>query len=104
MQVPHIDVYLLWRQRQGPIKKFGFMDVPRNSYIWKYRFSACICSNVAWAGPDSADGCISEGCGLDPRVWQYSIMEKAMKSFLHHSLPTPDSSRAVVSYWQKDVH
>ena len=40
----------------------------------------------------------SDGRGFDPGVQQHSFME------IGHSLPAADSSRAVVSYWRKDVH
>ena len=38
---------------------------------------------------------------FDPRIRQHSL---EIGHFYDLSLPTADSSRAVVSYWQKDVH
>ena len=37
-------------------------------------------------------------------VQQYSFMEMDHEIFSSHSPPSADSSRAVVSFWRKNVH
>ena len=34
-------------------------------------------------------------------VWQHSLMERSWNIFYHHSLPSADSRRAVISFWWK---
>ena len=59
-------------------------------------------THVGQAGPASSVGCATawyaDGRGFSPPVRQHSFVE------IDHSPPTADSSRAVVSYWRKDVH
>ena len=51
-------------------------------------------------------GACLTGDQFDPRwVWQHSFMEIDHEIFSKgHSLPSADSRRAVVSFWQKNVH
>ena len=46
----------------------------------------------------------ADGHGFDPRVQQQSFVEIGHEIISMAFLPTADSSRAVVSYWRKDVH
>ena len=60
------------------------------------------------AGPGGSVGCISawfsDGCGIDPMAGKtYFCGDWSWNPFYGYSLPTPDSSRAVASYWWKDV-
>ena len=47
----------------------------------------------------------ADGDGFDPFVREHSFCgDWSLNHFCGHFLPTADSSRAVVSYWRKDVH
>ena len=70
-------------------------------------FAGFVVRQISPAGPGSLVGCMSawhvDGRGFDPQVRQHSFVEIG-HNFYGHSLPTADSSNAVVSYWRKYVH
>ena len=44
-----------------------------------------------------------DGCGLDPQIHPATFVG-SLTNFYSHSLPSADSRRVVVSYWQKNMH
>ena len=64
---------------------------------------------IGFAGPGSSVECTSAWHAdfrrFNPRVRQHSFVKIwSWNNFYGHSRPTADSSRTVVSYWQKNVH
>ena len=64
---------------------------------------------IGFAGPVSSVGCTSAWHAdfrrFNPQVRQHSFVKIwSWNNSYGHSRPTADSSRTVVSYWQKNVH
>ena len=48
--------------------------------------------------------CMPGGCGFNPRWGRQHSWSWSWNIFYGHSLPSADSTRAVVSFWRKNVH
>ena len=65
--------------------------------------------DIGFAGPGSSVGCRS-AWHADSRRFNLQVQQQTFvkiwswNNFYGHSRPTADSSRTVVSYWQKNVH